>query len=293
MLKITTGIRNSFLLIMLIFATLIDSSKSLGLVLVEWNVDSWSKWIFGIFFAFIIIAFILMVVAAVTNNKPINGLAAWRLIVFGMGASSVWLIGSQLNNSYRGLNGRWLRIFWNRMHIGIFGNTGSGGGGIKIFNEVKNDAGLAFPFYWHYLNRYLVELLLALIGKGLFFVGTPMMKMLSAAIVTSLSGRLSLGFVQWWKQNYYIGIQNGNGGTFDRATAGHAFGWVFAAIGLLLSLENIAMMFITAKASIMPDLGDRKKNYKETSKNEKGGQISNSNIFNFTRKIHFPKFKFF
>lgn len=261
----------------MILATVTDYSKSLGIIDLKGNVDGWSKWIFGIYFAFMILGLILLILAAFTNNKPINGLAAWRIVVFGMGASTLWLIGSEMNNSYRGLNGRWLSWFYDRMHPEYWGLSIQ----IKIFNPVKNENGIEYPGYFHYFNRFIFEFCITLIARILAFVGTPMFTMLGHGIVTWFSGKLLLGFIWWWKQNYYIGLNNDQLNTgFSRKPFGYIMGWIFAVLAALIVLENVAMMFVSAKAAIMPDLGgDRKKAYQETGKDENGKQKSKELFF--------------
>lgn len=276
MLKIPQIKNIKLLLLAFIISSLIKSSNCLGLVTVEWNVDGWSKWFFGIYFCFMLLALILIILGAVTENKILTFTAGWRLIIFGFGASATWLIASEMNNAYRGLNGRWLTFFYDRMYTGFWGHEQY----LKIFNPVKsnNGEGNEYPGFEHYFNKYLFELIIALVCRGIAAVPKAMFTILGRGIFTAISFRLWIGFFWWWKQSYYIGLWNERyGKQYKRSTFGHILGWIFAWIGMLLVLENLAYLFMSAAQAGKKE--DRSKNYQQTSKKEDGEKPKPSNFF--------------
>lgn len=219
----------------------VKESLSLSLTILDFDIDTFSKWIFGIFFTIILIAWLFTLAGALTLNKNLNYLGTWRIVIFGLSASIPWLIGFEFNNSYRGSLGRWFKFYYEMTVNGYWGLSSE----IPIFQPVKDqkNGGQEFSMYQNYVNLLLLQIIFACICRTLAFFGTEKIQLLSRCVMTGFSVQFLHRFIWFCKQHYLIGKENESGKGYNRATVGHVFGWIFGLLGFTLVLENTVVMF--------------------------------------------------
>lgn len=232
---------------------------TLGLATADFS--GFAKVIFGIVFALMLIAMVLVAVGAMLKNKPMNFLSAWRFVVFCLGASTAWVVGSNLNNGYRRIGTGFLGIWYNRMYDSWWGYSNY----LSMFKPIMNDGGDEYPGHKNFFNAVFFEILILLAGRGMMVVNRQL-RNLGQGLILCVSLRLWVAAFWWFKQESVIASRQEAGETWNRKKFSQWMAWFFSIVCLLLVLEQAATLFMEAlKLKNLEGGENRKAAYQQTA----------------------------
>lgn len=253
------------LLAIIVLLSLTQNSYTLGLVLTDWNIVQFTKVIIGIFFALLFVAGLLLFIGILTNNKPLNFFVLWKFIVFPAAACTLWYVGSTLNNGYRGMNDGWLRIWYDRIIVTVYGKNNRA----IVMSRVKNADGLLYPNYRNFWNVTIVDSTLLIILRFLAFSSNKKLSNLGRSAVLCFSSRVLHLALKFFKQESNIRESKKTGETWERSTIQYIITYIICILTLIFILEEIVYLFLNGLKLMKESMeNSRKSPYKEGKKGE-------------------------
>lgn len=240
----------------------IKGSKSLGLAIPSMSIEIPAQLLTISLFIGSLLCFGLMLREA-HLQRPMRATKlndVWRFIIFCFGASTPWLVGRKMNNSYRGLLGPIFKIWHHWFYKGYLGF-----GRIEIWSDTIVD-GLNTPYrpYFNILSFLIFEIVV--------WVGVRLSPICFGMKATSIKNvmilNLSLTFlvrsIYWINQYLDIAEKQGQGYDYNIMTIDFIVGSVVA---VYLLLEVVIGLFVFYKNAfvVFRELKEAKKEEEQES----------------------------